>query len=186
MKKVLIGVSSVVAVVAAIGLALFGMYVSLHDTAVTAENNLVKYNQDRENVLSSVTLTIQQTAGVSAKYSKDLKELVKATFEGRYGDNGSQATMQFMQERNINFDTKLALKTADVIEGGNKEFQIYQSRFLEVCESYKNMLDSYVRGGFLKRMDFPRINMAETCIVVSDKDTKDTMKTGVRKEIKFE
>lgn len=185
MKKVFIGLGSVLAGIVLVGLAIFGMYVSVHDSAVEWENLLVRHNKDRENVLSNVTLTIQQTAGVSAKYTNDLKDIVKGTYEGRYGPNGSQAAVQFIQEKNVNFDTKMALKVQDVIEGGNKEFQIYQSRMLEVCNPYENMLGSVVRGGLLKFMGFPKIDVVDTCKVISDADTKDAMSTGIRKPIEF-
>jgi hypothetical protein len=185
MKAALIGIGSLVGGIALIALAVFGMYVSVHDDAVQWENALVKHNKDRENVLSSVTLTIQQTAGVSAKYANDLKDIVKGTYEGRYGNNGSQAAVQFIQERNVNFDTKMALKVQDVIEGGNKEFQIYQTRMLEICNAYENVIGSAIRGSLLKYMGYPKIDVADTCKVISDQDTKDAFKSGVRKPIEF-
>lgn len=90
-----------------------------------------------------------------------------------------------LQEANVPFDTKLALKVQDVIDGGNKEFQIYQSRKLEVCEKYQNVIGSALRGWALKQMDFPRIELAQVCQVVSDQNTKDVFKDGVRKPIEF-
>ena len=59
MKATLILISSVIGALALVALTFVAMYISVHDSAVEWENLLVKHNKDSENVLSSVTLTIQ-------------------------------------------------------------------------------------------------------------------------------
>jgi hypothetical protein len=165
--------------------AVVATYTSAYDTAIESEATITKMDKDSENVLSTTTLTIQETAGVAGMYAKDLKETLKATFEGRYGPKGSQASMQWIKEHNPTLDSKLYLKIQDVIEGGRKEFQISQSRKLEVCATYEKMLGYFWRGKLLAFSGFPKIDKAKTCQVVSDASTKDAFSTGMQKPLEF-
>lgn len=185
MKAVLIALGLVIGGLALAAGSLFMMYVSVHDSAVEWETRLDKFNKDSENILSTTTLTIQETAGITGKYSADIKDVIKGTYEGRYGPNGSQAAMQWIQEQNVQLDTKLYMKVQDVIEGGRKEFKISQTRKLEVCEPYKNMVGSAVRGTILKFIGFPKINLEETCRIVSDAASREAFQTGEQKAIQF-
>lgn len=168
-----------------IGAVVVGTYTSAHDSAVQAETTINKLNKDSENVLSTVTLTIQETAGVTQMYAGDLKDTLKATFEGRYGPNGSQAAMQWIKEQNPTLDSKLYLKIQDVIEGGRKEFQIAQSRKLEACGTYENMRGYLWRGMLLSFAGFPKADIVKSCQVVSDAKTQLAFDTGKQEVIKF-
>jgi len=163
---------------AAVAGSLFLMYQSLYDTAITWENEIEKKNNESETVLSTVTLTIQETAGVAGMYADDLKDVVKATYEGRYGSKGVQATMTWIKEQNHQLDNTLYLKLQNVIEGGRKEFQISQNRKNEVCQEYKKTREYLVRGALLRMAGFPKKDMAALCVNVSDQNTKEAFRTG--------
>ena len=172
--------AGVIGLLALGGGSLFLMYQSLHDTAITWENEIEKKNIESETVLSTVTLTIQETAGVTGMYADDLKDVIKGSFEGRYGKDGVKAGMTWIQEQNHQLDTKLYLKLQNVIEGGRKEFQISQNRKTEVCQEYKKTREYLVRGFLLRMAGFPKKDMDKLCIVVSDLNTKAAFDSGVQ------
>lgn len=185
MKTVGIVLLGLVLLVGGTAGTLFLMYQSMHDTAVTWENDIDKMNSQSENVLSAVTLSIQETAGIAGMYADDLKNVIKGTFEGRYGkgDEGVKASMLFIKESNPHLDSKLYLKVQDTITGGRKEFQISQDRKLEVCTEYKKTLDYLVRGFMLKLAGFPKKDITKLCQVVSDASTKEAFQTGEQKPL---
>lgn len=166
-----------------VGGSLFMMYQSLHDTAITWENEIEKKYFESENVLSRVTLTIQETAGVTGMYADDLKDVIKGTYEGRYGDKGVQASMTWIKEQNHQLDPSLYLKLQNVIEGGRKEFEISQNRRNEVCQEYKKTREYLVRGFLLRMADFPKKDMTQLCVMVLDATTKKAFETGLQEPL---
>lgn len=168
-----------------IGSVIVGTYTSAYDSAIDAESQINKLDKDSENVLSTVTLTIQETAGVASMYADDLKETLRETFLGRNGPNGNQAAMQWIKEQNPTLDSKLYMKIQNVIEGGRKEFQIAQSRKLESCQAYESMRGWFWRGKLLAMQGFPKLDIVKSCQVVSDSSTQAAFQTGKQEPIKF-
>jgi hypothetical protein len=168
-----------------VGVTIMGTYTSAHDSAVNAETTITKLDKDSENVLSTVTLTIQETAGVASMYAGDLKDTLRTTFQSRNGPDGNKAVVQWIKEQNPTLNSKLYLKIQDVIEGGRKEFQIAQSRKLEACGTYENMLGWFWRGKLLSFAGFPRLDLKKSCQVVSDSKTAAAFDTGKQEPIKF-
>lgn len=166
------------------GGTLFMMYQSLHDMAVETENQIELLNNQSENVLSTTTIKIKDAAGIANIYAEDLKKVVSAAVEGRYGKDGSKATMQWIQEQNPTaINEKLYLKVQDIIDGGGSEFKISQDRKMEYCKPYKDKLDYLVQGALLKFAGFPKKNITQLCQVVSDEDTSAAFKSGKRKPV---
>lgn len=166
-------------------IAVVGTYTSAYDSAIEAESQITKLDKDSENVLSTVTLTIQETAGVASMYADDLKETLRVSMQSRYGSDGSKATMQWIKEHNPTLDSKAYLKIQNVIEGGRKEFQIAQSRKLESCQTYEKMRGYFWRGKLIAMQGFPKIDIAKSCQVVSDASTQAAFSTGKQEPIKF-
>jgi hypothetical protein len=160
--------------------ALFLGYQSMHDTAITFENDIKALNTKSENVLSTTTIKIQDAVGLNKQYTNSLKEVVQAAVEGRYGKNGSQATMQWIQEQNPTVDSKLFLKVHDIIDGGGSEFKISQDRKIELCTQYETTRDYLVRGWLLKMAGFPKKDVLTMCRIVSDEATQNAFATGKR------
>lgn len=169
-------------VIGGIAGSVFLAYQSMYDYAVETENQIELLNQQSENVLSTTTIKIKDAAGIANIYAEDLKKVVSAAVEGRYGKDGSKATMQWIQEQNPTaINEKLYLKVQDIIDGGGSEFKISQDRKLEYCKPYKDKLDYLVRGTLLKWAGFPKKDLANLCQVVSDSDSREAFKTGIRK-----
>lgn len=161
----------------------FLAYQSMYDTAVGFENNIKKLNKQSEASLSSTTIKIQNAVGLNSQYTDSLKEVVRAAVEGRYGKDGSKATMQWIQEQNPVYDSKVILKVQDIIDGGGSEFKITQDRKIEECTKYETSRDSLVRGFFLRLAGFPKKDVEDMCAVISDAATQDAFKTKQQKAV---
>lgn len=180
MKAFGIAVLVVLALIVGIGGAVFLGYQSMHDQAVTTENQIKKLNTDSEVALSTMTIKIQDAVGLNKTYTDSLKEVVRAAVEGRYGKDGSKATMQWIQEQNPTVDSKMFMKVHDIIDGGNTEFQISQNRKTELCTSYETTRDTLVKGFFLRLAGFPKKDVETLCRVVLDDSTDKAFKSGKR------
>ncbi|AJF40788.1 virion structural protein [Vibrio phage phi 3] len=159
--------------------------VSVYNTIVNHEKVINKRAQDSENVLSNYTLKIQEMAQVPSMYTEDLKSLIKATFEGRYGQDGSKATFQWIQEKNLPHDSKLYTNLQAAMEAGRDEFRLTQTAKIEVCEEFKAYVKKFptlIFAGFIGKDEN---SVADVCKVVSDSTTKEAFKTGIQSAIKL-
>ncbi|QXO11016.1 hypothetical protein pEaSNUABM54_00190 [Erwinia phage pEa_SNUABM_54] len=160
-------------------------YVSAANSGARIEANIEALNQDSENVLSTVTTNIKEQAGIVGVYSKDFQDSLAKAMGGRYGAEGSKATMQWIKEQNPTLDSSLYAKVQDIINGGRKEFQISQTRKLEVCRDYKARLNYVIGGAFMRMAGYPKTDLAKECRVVSDSDSREAFDTGLNKPVSF-
>lgn len=172
-------------IIVGVGASMFMMYQSLHDGAIVSEATIQQKDEESENVLSRVNVSIANLVGNATAYSEEVKEVIKAAVEGRYGAKGSQAVFQMLQEQNPEVKTVLREKLANVIEGGQREFEIAQKRKIEVCTTYRKELGYLVKGAMLKFAGFPVIDMGKRCQVVSDGQTRDAFNTGLQTSAKM-
>ena len=114
-------------------------------------------------------------------YKNGLKEVIKGTFEGRYGADGSKAVMQWIQEQNIQFDSSLYKEIQIVISAGRDEFRISQTKKLDACQLYETRLQQFPGNIVAGMFGFPRL----TCQVVSDSRTQAAFESGVQAPINF-
>ncbi len=121
---------------------------------------------------------------VPAAYVADLKSVVNATFQGRYGADGSQATMQWIKEQNLQFDSSLYKELQVTIASGRDEFKASQDRKLEICTQYDILTAKPVSKFILSIVGYPSLDVQDKCRIVLDQGTIDTFKTGIAKPIK--
>jgi hypothetical protein len=144
---------------AAFLLLLFTTFVTMtgwYDTAVKTENTTIAQWKDNQNTYDAFWKTVKETAQVPDKYKEDFKQLLVADTSARYGADGSKATMQWLQEHQINFDSSMYRKIQDVIESGRQDFKRSQTLLLDKQRKVADMTQSYWGGVFAKHYSFPR------------------------------
>lgn len=164
---------------------LVGSAVSYFNDFARLEQTVKKFNKDSENHLSAYTLKVQETAQIPDMYKAGLKEVIKGTFEGRYGQDGSKAVMQWIQEQNIQFDSGLYKEIQVVISSGRDEFRISQTKKLDACAIYEIKLSQFPGSFVAGIFGYPRIDLDKTCQVVSDTRTQAAFETGTQTPINF-
>jgi hypothetical protein len=184
------GSAAVVALIGVVGLILAAavtfavMYFSASNYGVKAEAGLEAVWTNNQNILGQYTLKVQEVASVPEMYKNDLKEVLQAEFTGRYGADGSKATMQWIHERANNFDSTMYTKIQQVIEAGRNEFQAAQTRLVDEKRAYVTELGTVPRSWFLSMAGFPRVDLNKYKPVVAG-DTAKAFETGVQAPVKL-
>lgn len=156
-------------VVALIALISVPSYISAKNFGVRTENGLRTKVENNENIYAQGTQKIMEIAQVPAMYADDLKKVVTAAIQGRYGDKGSQATFQWIQEQNPTVDPSMYKKIQQVIEAFRNEFQQAQTEMLQMRNTYENALGYFWQGMWLSAAGYPKIDLSQFKIVTTDK-----------------
>ena len=164
-----------VALTSYIGAKNFGNQQEVALQAITSNN---------KNVLGQYTLKVQEVAQVPDMYKNDLKEIMTAEMQGRYGANGSQASMQWIKERSNNFDSSLYAKVQQIMEAGRNDFQTNQTRLIDQKRIYETALGSFWNGFWLGVAGYPKIDLASIKPVVAG-DTEEIFQKGSQAPIKL-
>lgn len=191
MKKQTGAVSgAVIALIVLIGIlfvaggSLVAMYISASNYAVKAEATLEAEWTNNQNILGQYTLKIQEIASVPEMYKNDLKEVLAAELSSRYGKEGSQASMQWIKEHAVNFDSSMYKKIQQVTEASRNEFQNAQTRLIDTKRVYVTALGTMPKSWFLSMAGFPRVDLNKYKPVVAG-DTAKAFETGVQAPIKL-
>lgn len=156
----------------------FASYISASNYGAAMEEQLEAKYKNNQNVLSNYTARVREIAQVPDMYTEDLKKVLQADLEGRYGESGSTATFQWIQERQLPFDNTLYNRLANTIEAGRNEFANNQQQLLDIKRSYQTSLKLYWRGHMLRLAGYPKVNLDDFKIIVLD-DVTQKFETGV-------
>ncbi|PKF63513.1 hypothetical protein CW745_01285 [Psychromonas sp. psych-6C06] len=113
-----------------------------------------QWNHNR-NTLSQYNLKIQEAVQVPDIYRDDFIKTIQASMTGRYGQQGSKATMQWFQEHAIELPHQLYLQLQQMIEAGRNEFQNEQKKLLDLTRSYKRVTGTVWTGFMMNIAGFP-------------------------------
>lgn len=159
-------------------------YVKYSNMGVDYEQRIKATYDVNKITLNALTTKVQEVAQVPDMYKKDLQDVIKQTFEGRYGEDGSQAVFQMIQENNMNLDPTMYRQIQQVMESGRNEFKTSQQQLVDVTRNYEASL-GYVWSGFWLRVaGYPKINLSEYKIIVTD-EVDQKMKSGKDSVIKL-
>uniref|UniRef100_UPI0039B69316 hypothetical protein n=1 Tax=Vibrio vulnificus TaxID=672 RepID=UPI0039B69316 len=89
-----------------------------------------------KNIYGQYGQTILEMAQVPAQRQKDVLKLIVETMEGRYGEDGSRAVFQMIQEQNPTAGDELYVKIQQQIQSGRAEFKTAQSVLLDQKAAY--------------------------------------------------
>jgi len=178
-----------IALVVLVGLVVVGgsfvVYgICLYNGAVRTENGLVAQYEQNKNNRSTYALKITEMFQVPDKYKSDLKEIIDAQMQGRYGKDGSQAAFQWLKEHNISFDSSLYAKVQDQITIGRDKFENEQKKLIDRKRVYEDTLGTFPRNLFLGALGFPTDKIKDIKIIVSS-DTQQMFDSGIDEGLKL-
>ncbi len=151
----------VLGLVVTVSLIVVVSYISAANYGNRAEKQLDAVWVDNQNVLAQYTLKVQEAAQIPEIYKNDLKEVVAAALQGRYGPDGSKGVFQWLKEANIPFDNAVYTKMMQIIEAGRNDFQKEQTRMIDVKRSYETELGYVWRGFWLRQAGYPKLDLAK-------------------------
>ena len=191
MKKTQSGIATfhiligVIVVALLIGLALAGSYISAYNYGNRSEKSLSTKLEDNQQILGQYTIKVGEMAQVPKAMRNDLLKVIEATFTGRYGQDGSKATWQWIQEQNPNLDPALYNRLQQTMEAGRNEFTRAQTELLDQKRVYTTNLDSFWTGFWLRMAGYPKIKL-EDIKVVKAANTEQVFADGVDPGVKLD
>lgn len=180
----LVSVLSILGLIVAGVVTLAVLWVQAANYGNRTEVEIKKIWENNQNVLGQYTLKVQEVASVPAMYKDDLKEVMIGVMQARMGADGSKALFQFFKEQNIPFDSSMYTKIQQVVEAGRNEFQVAQTRLVDVKASYQERLGAIPQGWFLSLAGYPKIDLEKYKPVVAS-DTRQVFESGVQQPIKL-
>lgn len=127
-----------------VGLISVFMYVSYSNKEIRLSSLVSAQVDTRDANYDKAWKVIQQQAQLTDRYANDFKEVYKSMLEGRYGENGSQAMFQWLQEQNPQLDASMYQTVQVTIEAQREEFFNEQKKLI-----------SYNREHVVLRKEFP-------------------------------
>lgn len=167
------------------GLGLFSLWVVFSlvgawNTANAYETQIPAEHTNLSNILGQYSLTITEMAQVPDAAKADFVELVEAQMSGRYGEDGSQATFQWLQEQNISLDGAMYTRIQDAMREGRTRFERAQEQFIDTKRSYERVLGNMPGVMFYAVLGLPNINLDDYNTVTSQY-ANDAFTTGIEK-----
>jgi hypothetical protein len=169
-----------------LGLVAFGAvsYVSAYNTGNRLENIIKATFEDNQNVLAQYSNRIAEAAQIPAMQRDDLKDVVTAALDARYGSEGSEAMFQFIQEQNPNIDSTVYVELQRIIVAGRQDFQNAQTRLIDQKRVYETALGSLWKGAWMGIAGYPNIDLDEYLIVTNAR-TEEAFGTGQEEAIQL-
>jgi hypothetical protein len=164
-KGLIIGAAIAVSSIAVIATS----YITANNYGVSVEAQLVAARDNNQNILAQYEQRVLEIVQVPDMYKNDLKEIVQATMQGRYGADGSKAMFQWIQEQNLQLDSSVYTRIQDTILAGRKDFELAQTRMIDIRRGYDQQLGFFWRGLWLDIAGFPRVNLADFKPVVTNR-----------------
>lgn len=155
--------------VALIGVIGFSSYVSAFNYGNSMEQSLKAVQTDNKNKLAQYGQKVLEVAQVPDMYKKDMVEITTAAIQGRYGEDGSKATFQFLKEQNPTLDPSMYKQIQQVIEAGRNDFQAGQTRQIDLRRSYETALGSFWQGMWMRFAGYPKLKLSDFDIVSTDR-----------------
>jgi hypothetical protein len=159
-------------------------YVSAYNTGNRLEATIKATYEDNQNVLAQYSNRIAEAAQVPAMQRDDLKEVVTAALDARYGDEGSRAMFQFIQEQNPTIDSTVYVELQRIIVAGRQDFQNAQTRLIDQKRVYETALGSFWQGTWMNVAGYPKVDLAQYNIVTNAR-TEEVFTTGQEEAIQL-
>jgi len=181
MNTGLIGTAiAVVGVVAVLG----GSYISAYNKGNRLEKGIVATYENNQNVLSQYSTRLAEAAQVPTMQRDDLTKVVEAALSARYGEDGSQAVFQFIQEQNPQIDSTVYVQLQRIIEAGRIDFEKAQTKLIDQVRVYETALGSFWGGTWLGIAGYPSIDLDDYNVVLSARAVE-AFETGIEAPIQL-
>lgn len=159
-------------------------YISAYNTGNRLERVIVATDENNRNILAQYGNRIAEAAQIPAMQRDDMKDVITAALEGRYGNDGARAVFQAIQEQNPNIDSTVYVQLQRMIEAGRIEFAAAQTKLVDQKRIYETALGSFWQGTWMSVAGYPKIDLAEYQIV-STARADEAFKTGIEEPMQL-
>lgn len=178
------GILVTLGIVVVVGFGLVATYVSNYNYGNRTEAALEAKLEMNKNVLSAYSLKIKEMAQIPDMYEEGLINVVTASMEGRYGDDGSSATWQWIQEQNPNVDPAVYVNIQTAMNAGREEFKNTQNELVDLTRAYRTNLGYLWKGFWLRTAGYPTVDLSKYEVVLSGY-AEETFNVGIDKGLEI-
>ena len=118
-------------------------YIGFFNEATKLEASTRAQWGQNQNNYDKFWKSISEMAQVPSQHKDDFKEVLVGNTEARYGEDGSQAQFQWIQEHAVNFDSSMHVKLMTAIEAGRGDFENNQKLLLDKQRKYRVHVESF-------------------------------------------
>lgn len=186
LSKTLIAVLSVLGIFVLIGIIAFFMVVGAYNSGNDSEARIPAIYENNENILAQFGQTVQEIAQVPGMQRDDIVAIFTGTLDARYGEDGSQAGWQWIQEQNPNLDQSTYTAITQAIESGRADFRRAQTLLVDAKRNYCRDLGSFPGGMLMQAFGYPNIEFGCARVGQSDEDDQYPAITTARAQNAFE
>jgi len=154
--------------------------IGTHNTAISLETQANAQTTSNTNAHDAMWKIISGKAGVADKYYKDYKDLLATEMSNRYGnpEKRTQALMNWIKERNSNFDPSLYKDISQAIEAQRTKFEFSQNRLIDIKQQH-----DFLRLKFPSSIVMNMFNHQEIKInIITSTKTKEAFSSGIDDE----
>lgn len=145
-----------------------GSYISNANYGNRAETQIKASWENNQNILAQYSNRIAEMAQIPEMQKKDLLEVYSGAMQGRYGENGSQAVFQWIQEQNPQLNSEVYTKIQTSMESGRKDFEVAQTTLIDQKRAYETNLGYVWKGFWLNLAGYPKINLEDYKAITND------------------
>ena len=164
---------------------LVGSAIETYNSFVSLEKGVIAQYEQNQNNYDNMWKKFKESVQVSALYAKDTEKVYKSAIQGRYGEKGSQAVFQFLQEQNPNIDASLYKRIQETVEAGRDSFEENQKLLIDKKRLYTTKLSLFPGSLIASVFNFPHIDLDKYGIVTSER-TEDAFNSKKADEIKLD
>lgn len=174
---------------AVIALAIFvtvvASYVSAANLGNATEAGIKATYQNNENILAQYTNQIGEMAQVPEMQRDDLKEVYREAMGARYGEDGSKAVFQWLQEQNPQLNNAIYTNLQNAVVAGRGDFSVEQTKLIDQRRAYETALGTVWQGFWLNMAGYPKINLEKEYLPISNTYADEAFKTGKEDGVTF-
>ena len=159
-------------------------YISAVNYSADIESRIEAEWENNKQILGQYSLKVAEAAQIPNMQTEDLVKIFTESNKSRYGESGSKASFQWLQENNPTLDQTTYLKVQQLIESGRNKFENSQTKLLDAKRQYKKALKTFWRGMWLGIAEKPSIDLNAFNIITSAHSDK-SFTTGTDTVIKL-
>lgn len=143
-------------------------YISAHNTANNFETRIEALHRERQSALATYSQKIAEAAQVPEMMRDDIVKVAQAAISGRYGEGGSKAVFQAIQESNPQVPEAIYVKLQQIVESGRDEFRRCESALTDTLRGYDRARGSFWQGKWIAFAGFPRIDLTKYGVITTE------------------
>lgn len=170
-----------------LGIILFGVanFISAANYGNRTEAALEAQHTANREALSNYTTRIGEAAQIPAMARDDLSRVIQDAFTGRYGPDGSQATVQLIVEAYPGqISPALYENIQTEIVAGRRDFSAEQRKLIDKLREYETSRGEVWKGFWIKLAGYPKKDLSKFNVVMSDASNR-AFETGVDNGVTF-